>query len=380
MILAVVLSTAIFPFVLRFAKKHDIVDNPDARKLQRQPVPLMGGVVAYASIVVSIIAMWCFYRFDFPKTMMVSMTIMMLIGLWDDIRNISATLRFLLEIGLIWAMMSVSKYYVFDLNGLWNIYQLNPLIAVPLSIFAGVGILNAVNLVDGVDGYCSGYGIVSFVLFGVFFLRIGDIPTGSISLICAGAIVPFFFHNVFGIKTKMFLGDSGSLMIGAIMAYFIFVILSDNPAYHHLVSNGMGLVAFCLAVMAIPVFDTLRVMAVRILRGFSPFSPDRTHLHHLFISAGFSHAGTAFSCTALNLLVVAVWYLSYRLGASIDWQLYLVVAMGLLVTVFFYPFMRRQQSRDTAFYHFFARIGALTYRTDRRLASALQHLVDDIFA
>ena len=180
------------------------------------------------------------------------------------------------------------------LHGLWGVGELPIIVEIPLSVVAGVGIINAVNLIDGVDGYSS--------------------------------------------------GDGGTLMLGALMTVLLFYTMSSKQSCEILADKGIGLGAFSIAVLCIPVFDTLRVMSLRIIRGKSPFSPDKTHLHHLFIDMGFSHLGAALFILMINTMVVLIWWASWKLGASIDMQLYIVIGMGFAVTFGFYKLMKIQQN------------------------------------
>lgn len=345
-ILACVVSLAVYPYVLRFAKKHDIVDSPNARKLQRQPVPVMGGVAVFIGFAVALVVANLHMSFNNIWISLVAITVMMLIGVWDDIKDVPAGLRFTIEIVVVWAMMYSTKTGIDDFHGLWNLYQVDALLALPLTVVAGVGIINAMNLIDGVDGYSSGFGIMASMLFAALFFC-ADVPEmACFSLIIAGALVPFFLHNVFAYEAKMYIGDSGTLMLGTSFASLVFFVLSKDSPCNSLVEEGVGLVPFTLAVMAIPVFDTLRVMSVRILKGISPFRPDKTHLHHLFIEMGFSHLGTTFCILAMNFIIVAIWFVSMKLGASIELQIYIVVGLALLSTFGFYNFMRYQQKKS----------------------------------
>ena len=342
--LAFLVSLAVYPLVLRFAKNHGIVDNPNARKLQRVPVPVMGGIAVFIGIAVSLIVGNIFFT-NLPLWVgLIAMTVMMLIGAWDDMKDVPPVLRFLIELFVVWAMMYATKTGIDDFHGLWGLEEIDTLLSLPLTIVAGVGIINAINLVDGVDGYSSGYGMMASVLFAILFFSVGDYEGGCLGLIVAGALLPFFLHNVFGYKSKMFIGDSGTLMLGTALACFVFATLSKESSCCCLEEKGFGLIAFTLAVLAIPVFDTLRVMSVRIIRGSSPFQPDKTHLHHLFIEMGYSHIGAAISIISMNFCIVAIWFLSWKLGASIDVQTYIVVALGIISTFVFYKFMRTQQN------------------------------------
>lgn len=343
-IMAFLVSLAVYPLVLRFAKNHGIVDNPNARKLQRVPVPVMGGIAVFIGIAVSLIVGNIFFT-NLPLWVgFIAMTVMMLIGVWDDMKDVPPVLRFLIELFVVWAMMFATKTGIDDFHGFWGREEIDTLLSMPLTIVAGVGIINAINLVDGVDGYSSGYGMTACILFSILFFSVGDYEVGCLALIVAGALLPFFLHNVFGYKSKMFIGDSGTLMLGTALATFVFSTLSKDSSCGCLEEKGFGLIAFTLAVLAIPVFDTLRVMSVRIIRGSSPFQPDKTHLHHLFIEMGYSHIGAAISIITMNLCIVAIWFLSWKLGASIDVQTYIVVALGIISTFVFYKFMRTQQN------------------------------------
>lgn len=389
-VLAFVVTTLVYPLVLRYAKSHNIVDNPHERKLQRVPVPVMGGIAFFIGIAVATAVAVTVFHYHILIIAFVAMIVMLVIGTMDDIKDLPATLRFIIEIVVIWLMMYVGRIYIDDFHGLWGLQEVDVFWAMPLSIIAGVGILNAINLVDGVDGYCSGYGIFSCSLFGILFFNSGLYMMGCFAIICACAIIPFFFHNVFGKSSKMFMGDGGSLTIGMVLTFFVFCVLSkSSDECAELAAGGVGLIPFCLAVLGIPVFDTLRVMSMRILRGLSPFSPDKTHLHHIFIEMGFSHVGTTASILMMNIFIVAVWFLSYKLGASIDLQFYIVVILDFCSTWVFYRFMKKQQNggpRDedgftegTTIWKFMCHLGDLSHMERGNIWMNIQKALDDTF-
>lgn len=155
------------------------------------------------------------------------------------------------------------------------------------------------------------------------------------------SLLPFFLHNVFGKHSKMFIGDAGRLSPGIVFSVFVMTILSENESVAVLPDN-LGLIPFTLAVLCMPVFDTLRVMSAGIIRGKSPFSPDKTHLHHLFIELSYSLIGTTLSIIGMNLFVVLCWFLVYKWGLFIDTQLYIVLILGVFVTFIFYSFVKSQ--------------------------------------
>lgn len=385
-VVSIVVSMLAYPRVLQFAKSHDIVDNPNARKLQRVPVPVMGGLVVYMGIICGGLVLQAFVNEPLIQWGLTGMSLMLVIGMWDDIKSLSAALRSMFEVVLVGVFMWQTEIYLDDFHGLWGIHQLELWVSIPLSLLVGVGLINVMNLIDGVDGYSSGYGITACICFGVLFASVWSNVMVCMALIVAGALLPFFMHNVFGVRSKMFIGDGGSLMLGMLMVLFVFYCLSSRSHCASLEAEGVGLIALALSVVCIPWFDTMRVMVMRILRGNSPFKPDKTHMHHLFIDMGFSHLGAAVSILLMNLLVVLAWLLSWQLGASIDVQVYVVVVLGALLTFGFYKLMKINQNsgpldeegypQGTALWHFFCKLGWYSHREKGRVWKALRRLMD----
>lgn len=358
---AYVAATWVFPKVLTISLIKNIVDNPDARKLQRVPIPVLGGMVVMSGILVALCVADLFVDCSSLYTVVLAMAIMLFIGTMDDILDIPSTTRFLLEILIALMIIYTCDYSLDNLHGLWGVRALSSWVSIPLTIVTVVGIINAINLIDGVDGYSSGYCVMASIMFGVFFYIVGDMPMTMLAIVCAAALIPFFFHNVFGRKSKMFIGDGGTLLMGCVMSVFVLNMLKTDTCCEGYCAKGLGLVPFSLAVLSVPVFDTLRVMSMRILRKTSPFHADKTHLHHMFIELKFSHIGTTVSILTLNSLVVIGWSISYLCGASVDVQLYIVVALSLLVTVGFYYGMRLCGNKGWALYRFMQRLGMMTH-------------------
>jgi UDP-N-acetylmuramyl pentapeptide phosphotransferase/UDP-N-acetylglucosamine-1-phosphate transferase len=259
---------------------------------------------------------------------------------------------------------------------LWGIFEISNYVSIPLTIFACVGIINAINLIDGVDGYSSGYSIVSCTLFGIMFHKLGNMQMVALAAIVGASLVPFFIHNVFGKKSKMFIGDAGTLSLGIIFSVFVITILSSSINAERFINHNLGLIPFTLAVMCIPVADTLRVMSARILKGKSPFSPDKTHLHHLFIELGFNHISTALIIITINSIVILCWFAAYKCGASIDVQLYLVIAMGVLATFILYPFAKIQIRNNTKLYQAIKKVAQKTHLERKGYWVVLQKIAD----
>lgn len=375
-LVAILSAHWIHPRLVRIALDKNIVDNPNARKLQRRPTPVLGGIAVFFGSVIGLgcasITCDCSELF----IVVVAMIIMLYTGTMDDILDLSPALRFLIEIGTVLLLIFVGGYTLNDFHGLWGLNQIPQGVAIPLTVFAAVGIINAINLIDGVDGLSSGYCILTSLLFGVMFWYVGDRTMCMLAVVAAGSLIPFFFHNVFGKSSKMFIGDGGTLVMGIVMSVFVIRILRHGSMSEVYDAVNIGLVPFTLAVLSVPVFDTLRVMTTRILKRKSPFHPDKTHLHHMFIRQGCSHAATTLAILILNFFVVLCWWISYMIGCSIDVQLYIVLVLSILITSGLYNFMEWHIRHKTQFVRLLHRIGYRTHLNRTGIFFWLQKKMD----
>ena len=375
---ALLLVGWIHPRLVKIALLKNIVDNPDARKLQRTPVPVLGGVAVFFGVVIAIGCMSSVVDCSGLPVVIMAMMAMLYTGTMDDILSLSPGLRFVIEIVVVLLLIFVGGYCIDDFHGLWNIGRFSYWCAVPLTVVAAVGIINAINLVDGVNGLSSGYCIMACLIFGTLFFLAGEAPMTILAAVSVGALIPFFLHNVFGKTSKMFIGDGGTLVMGVVMSVFVIAILQNGSRVAAYVNPNVGLVPFTLAVLSVPVFDTLRVMSTRILKGTSPFRPDKTHLHHMFIDLGCSHVATTLAILGVNMFVVLCWWALEASGFSIAVQLYAVIAVSLLVTSGLYHYMQWHICRDTRFMRAMRRLGYKTHISRTGIFFWLQQVMDRV--
>lgn len=350
----------IHPYVLKVAKRKNIVDNPNARKLQRVPVPVLGGLTVIFGVLSGMMTYSLFGAVSDMFYISASIIVMMIVGFIDDTINLSAKFRIFVEIILVLFVIKSTGCHFNHFHGLWGVHTIPDHISIPFTVFACVGIINAVNFIDGVDGYFSGYSIVTCIFFALMFHFLGNVDMVVLAAIVGVSLVPFFLFNVFGKQSKMFIGDAGTLSLGIVYSIFVITVLSVKQTDYANAPN-LGLIPFTLAVMCVPIFDTLRVMVRRILNGNSPFHPDKTHLHHLFIELGFSHIGTTLSIILINIFVVFAWFVAFKAGLSIDAQLYVVIIVGILTTFVLYPLTKLQMKRETKLHLYLTKLGKLTH-------------------
>ena len=367
----------IHPRIVRIARDKNIVDNPNARKLQAVPIPVLGGVAVFFGIIIGMAftseQAGCMTLMPIITAMM----FMLYLGTMDDIIGLTPRLRFLLEIAVVLLLIFTTNMHINNFHGLWGVHYVTEAVAIPLTVFAAVGIINAINLIDGVNGLSSGYCILASAVFGTFFYLTSNAPMVVLATVCVGSLIPFFLHNVFGKKSKMFIGDGGALVMGLVMSVFVVNTLTTDDTALVDIPSSFGLIPFTLAVLIIPVADTLRVMLSRIMRGTSPFHPDKTHLHHLFIGLGFSHAGTTIMILLLNTLIISAQVITWKLGGSINLQLYVVVGMGIISTVGLYHSLIGMDE-NTPGKKVIRALGRTTHIERKGIFLTLQRLVDKL--
>lgn len=339
-LVAFALAWIVYTPVLNFAKAKNIFDNPDARKLQRRPIPVLGGTVVLISSLLAVQLAWLGFDCTCILATEAAMVVMLVLGTTDDLKGLSPAVRFAVQIAVALMLMWINDYKVDSLHGLWGIYELNPYVAYPLTVFAVVGIINAVNMIDGVNGLSSGLCMTVCGFYALLLYNNGQFAPAILAMATVGALVPFFIHNVFGGKSRMFIGDGGTMLLGILLSDLVIRIMHIPDTFDN---TKFGVVAFVVAVMAIPLGDTLRVMTARILHHTSPFHPDKTHLHHAFIRYGFTHLETSLMEIILNSGIVGIWWLSYKAGAGLDVQLYIVVVAGFAVTIGLYYLLGRKE-------------------------------------
>lgn len=379
-LIAFISTMIVYKPILRIALKKNIVDNPDVRKLQKAPVPVMGGIAVFFGMVVGLCFFKTLFTYNTLFPLLGSMVIMLYLGCMDDILSIRPGTRFLIEIMVAGTMIFGFKLYICNFQGMWGIGYLDVYTGVALSILTFLGVVNAINMIDGVDGLSSAFCILILGCFGILCFISHIYSLAGLAAVSIGALLPFFLHNVFGKTTKMFIGDGGTMMMGTAISAMIFAILSNKFVIDEKFGiDNFSCIAFVLAVMSIPVADTLRVMFCRMAHKKSPFKPDKTHLHHLFVSSGFSHIAVTIIEISLDILVIASFFLSWKLGASLQMQLYVVIAIAALFDFGIAALLLSAARKGDGFYRKIESFGAYSHVERRGIWLKIQNLVDNKF-
>lgn len=327
-ITAFVVTLLAIPPIIHFTRRYKLYDVPNGRKEHTVPIPTMGGIAIIGGMVAALV-LWFPFNNEIPQVcFFFSIAALFTLGIMDDLKDLPATYKFVVQIGLA-GLIALSGIRINSFDGLFGIYELPLTAQYSFTILAIVGITNAFNLIDGIDGLAGGLAFMSLVTLGIFLTISGDANTALVSFALAGSIFAFLYFNFN--PAKIFMGDTGSLVIGFVIAVLCIRLMQINMADPTPVLQHAPM--FVLGMVLIPVFDTLRVFAIRIWKGGSPFEADKTHIHHLLTNQGFSHVFAA----RLIYLVHAIVLIEVYLLQAIRPELILVMQITLMifVTAFF---------------------------------------------
>ncbi len=278
----------IVPVFKKAALKFNLTDKPNSRKLHHEPVPLIGGIVI--AVTVTILSLFSYANYPASKEQLIiflcAMTLLF-VGIVDDKYDLNARYKLLIQLFCAFTI-AASGTRITSLYGLFGIQEIPVLIQYMLTIIIICGVINAFNLMDGIDGLAGELSIIGFSFLSIFSFLGNDKGLTVLCITFLGAIIGFLKFNF---KTKkIFMGDAGSLFIGTILIGFSIHLLQSNT---QAISSKPVLLYAIVGFFALPVLDSLRVYLGRLKKGMSPFKADKTHLHHLFLVMNLSHKKTA---------------------------------------------------------------------------------------
>lgn len=277
----------LLPLIIRLAHENKIYDIPDERKTHNYPISSLGGIAIFSGLILSMLLVSDFNNFNAELQYYVAaFFVIFILGLIDDIFILKAWKKTLGQLAVAAVLTLKGGLIVTNLHGFLGIHSLGYTESLYISFFTILLLINAFNLLDGVDGLAGSIGLVACLLFGTFFLINNVLPYAVIAFSVAGALLAFLMYNF--PPAKIFMGDSGSTLIGLITSVLAIKFV-ENPSIQVNLSH-YSTPALAFGFLLIPLLDVLRVFALRIAKGKSPLAPDRNHLHHLLQNKGFSHA------------------------------------------------------------------------------------------
>lgn len=310
------------PSLIKVAKMKHLVDEPsEERKHHKSSKPTIGGIIIFAASIFSY-ALWFPWDnmsyFGSPaefkesvmefKFFIAASILIFFIGVKDDIIGVAPVKKLVSHIIVGFILVLMADIRITGFHGLFGLGEIPYYASVSLSVFTYIVIVNAFNLIDGSDGLAAGVGFITSIFFGVWFYATAQLPLSLLSFILAGSLGAFLVFNFN--PAKIFMGDSGSLFIGALTFVLAVKCVETNLEILPTMIPGLSAPVYTMAVLAYPLIDTLRVFTIRLSKGLSPFAPDRNHIHHKLIDKGYSHAQTALIlysiCFIVPLIAIAI--------------------------------------------------------------------------
>ena len=301
LIFSLALSLILLKLLRELVIKVNLVDNPSTRKLHTDPVPITGGLAIVLSSGFALMASLEFWNsINKYYVLMIGSAILLIIGLIDDKRNVSPVLKLVVQIALAHFVFD-SGIHIDSMFGIFGIYELPFSMQYILTLLVIVGVINAFNLMDGIDGLAAGLSIIGFLAYTYLAIITGKIFLVALFISVIGALLGFLKFNL-SIKNKVFMGDAGSLVLGFVLVVSGIMLIQSAQG----TSNIPTVLAVVIGVLALPVADSLRVYYNRMKQGSSPFKADKTHFHHLVLMFGVAHKRASLIITFFVVCVIAL--------------------------------------------------------------------------
>jgi UDP-N-acetylmuramyl pentapeptide phosphotransferase/UDP-N-acetylglucosamine-1-phosphate transferase len=330
-IISFLLVMVSIPPIIRVANAKHLFEPFEERKIHTKIVPPMGGIAIFIGFTLSSIIATDGISFDALKYIIASVIIMFFIGLKDDLMDIPARKKLMVQIFASVILITLGNVRFTHLHGTLGTDEIGYLTSLILTIFTMVVIMNAFNLIDGIDGLASGLAILAATTFGIWFYLAGNTQFAILSFALVGSLVGFFIYNVFGHKNKLFMGDTGSLIIGLVVSALVVNFNEFN--IDNSIQYAVGAApAISFAIIIVPLVDILRVMTIRILNKKSPFEADNNHIHHRLLSLVPNHLKVTLIIVATNAFIIAFALLLNKLSLNINLQFLLILITGVLIS------------------------------------------------
>lgn len=333
---AFIITLLIIPKIIVFAQKFRLYDSAGARSSHIGEIPIFGGIAIFLGIIFSLI-IWA--EIDQIQFIIVSMFVVFFIGVIDDLLSLSVGKKLIGQIIAILIIIYLQELQIDNMHGVLGVFELTEIIATLFTVFVVIVITNGFNLIDGVDGLAGSLGIIASFSFGILGLFSGHTSMALLAFTLMGALLGFLINNKY--PAKIFMGDTGSLVVGLILSILAINAVNSgivNDAIH--LPNKGPLVA--IGILAVLLFDSLRVFIVRVIRRRNPLSPDRNHIHHGLLDLGFGHQKTTLIICIMNIFLITIAY--FLLDVNINFAIAIFAAITFMLL--YIPFLMKKKNDD----------------------------------
>jgi len=310
--LSFLLSFYAIPKIIKLAKAKKLYDVPNERKIHTSPIPSLGGI----GIFIGFFTSFLFFA-NTSSTIPIleialALMLTFLFGVKDDVGGITPLKKFVGQIFVASILVFKGHLVITNMHGFLGITTISGIFSQVFTIFTIAVVMNAYNLIDGIDGLAATVSMISATAFGIYFFANSNFNLALLSFTFLGGVVAFFVFN--RNPAKIFMGDTGSMLCGLVNAILCIQFIESAQTATVFNTNAGAALAFGIVIM--PLLDTLRVFAIRIANGRSPFFPDRTHLHHILLDRGFSHNQICLTIGSSAITFIVFTYFAQSLGTT----------------------------------------------------------------
>lgn len=302
------------PVIIKISNEKKLFDFPEARKIHKKPIPSLGGIGIFAGLIITLL-----YFFPLLNSQVelyyfiLAFLIIFFFGVIDDLIGLSAQKKLFGQIIVTLLLSIKGNILITDMHGFLFLDQIGGATSKLLTIFSMIVIINAFNLIDGIDGLAATISIITATAFSIFFVLNNEMFYSLVGFTFVASTSAFLIFNFS--PAKIFMGDTGSLLCGVVNAILAIHFIEAAGDFKNFVIPSSPAIAFGILIM--PLLDTLRVFFIRIVHGRSPFSPDRNHLHHILLDRGLSHKTVTLLISLMAIFFIGFTILILPLGTTI---------------------------------------------------------------
>jgi len=325
---AFLITFVVIPKIIFFAERLRLIDAAGERAAHKGSVPIFGGIAIFSGLMFSLL-FWA--NLEGIQFILVSFLIVFFVGVIDDLLALSPNKKLIGQIIGVIILIYLQDLKIDNMHGVLGVYELPEWISTLFTVFVVIVITNGYNLIDGIDGLAGGIGVIASLSFGIIALLMNQADMAIIAFTLTGALLGFLKYNFH--PAKIFMGDTGSLVVGMILS-----VLAINSIRYGLVTETIKLPnkgpLLAIVILAIPLFDSLRVFVARVLKGRHPLSPGRGHIHHALLNLGFGHKYTSIILYFFAIIIIVISYFLLELNLNVS----IAILAAISFTLLFIPF------------------------------------------
>ena len=330
-------TLTLIPVVIRVFRSINVLDQPDKRKIHSISTPSLGGIAMFIGLILALLIALPFADLVNQKYFLGGIVLIFMLGVRDDLSSLQANHKLVVQLFAACLVVFFMDIKIHGLNGLFEVDTFGWYFDELFTVFVIAIMTNAFNLIDGIDGLAGSIGLIISIVFCFLFTYIGDQFSAMLALGIAGATLAFLIYNWY--PSKVFMGDTGSMMLGFVLTV-LFVRFLSVPIT---ITGQVAPVALVLSLFVLPTYDTLRVFLIRFFTGKHPLAPDRNHIHHVLLKLGYNHGQATIILVSYNLILfIAVLTLQF-VG-----EIWLILSMTILTVTLGIILDRKVMKREAA--------------------------------